>query len=144
MKRRPANDTVQITTQRYSKKLKCKDIEAALINCNGLTTKAAAALGIQFFALKRAIKENATLERILENAEEINLDFAEDKLRTMIDKEIPSAVFFYLKCKGKKRGYEEGHSSATLPTKPILFKYVPATKADIEAANKKKGYAEVE
>jgi DNA invertase Pin-like site-specific DNA recombinase len=27
-------------------------------------------------------------------------------------------------------------------TKPILFKYVPATNADIEAANKKKEYEE--
>lgn len=38
---------------------------------------------------------------------DIALDFAESKLHKLIDDGTPSAIFFFLKCKGKKRGYIE-------------------------------------
>lgn len=40
-------------------------------------------------------------------AEESLLDFAEGKLMKMIDDKVPAAVLFFLKCKGRERGYIE-------------------------------------
>ena len=39
--------------------------------------------------------------------ENVALDYAETKLHNQITKENPTAIIFYLKTKGKKRGYVE-------------------------------------
>jgi len=50
----------------------------------------------------------------IEEREEGLLDFSESKLFSMIDKEVPSAVIFHLKTKGRKRGYVE-HVEHSIP-----------------------------
>lgn len=117
------------------KRVNVKRIIEAFDKCFGLTTEAAKAIGISFEQLKREIKLNPRLQKELDRVEEANLDFAESKLRKLIDKENIPAVLFYLKCKGKKRGYVEHANDVAIQTKPILFKYTPATKADIQKAN---------
>lgn len=46
-------------------------------------------------------------EERIKIAEQTGLDYAESKLFSLIGKEEPSAIYFYLKCKGKHRGYVE-------------------------------------
>ena len=41
----------------------------------------------------------------IDDIENIKLDFVEGKLYKLINDENPSAIFFYLNNKGKKRGY---------------------------------------
>jgi hypothetical protein len=41
----------------------------------------------------------------------------------MIDEGNSAAVFFYLKCKGKKRGFIESAQQQQLPSHPITFNY---------------------
>jgi len=43
----------------------------------------------------------------VDDISEIALDFVEDKLFTLIKDNNPAAIMFFLKCKGKKRGYIE-------------------------------------
>jgi len=57
-------------------------------------------------------------------AEEIALDFAESKLHKLIRDENPSSVFFYLKTKGKKRGYIERQEIDQSSNHQIIFENV--------------------
>jgi hypothetical protein len=43
----------------------------------------------------------------VDEVNEANLDYAESKLQALIRQENPTAIIFYLKTKGKKRGYVE-------------------------------------
>lgn len=43
----------------------------------------------------------------VDEVNESNLDYAESKLQSLIRQENPTAIIFYLKTKGKKRGYVE-------------------------------------
>lgn len=58
-------NTITATSNRQQKKLNCKDIEKALIDQDGLTTKAAQQIGISYFTLKQAIKDNPRLAKVL-------------------------------------------------------------------------------
>lgn len=53
------------------------------------------------------LKIDEDFKKEVEAVSELALDFAESKLHRLIKDEIPSAVFFYLKTKGKGRGYIE-------------------------------------
>jgi len=56
------------------------------------------------------------------DAEESLLDFAESQLQELIKDKNPIAIFFYLKTKGKKRGYiEKQEVQLTKPIEDINF-----------------------
>ena len=133
------DDAIEVPTRKGGKKkalIDTKSVEAALLANMGLTTEASKSLGISLEMLKKAIKDNPKLQKVVEATEEINLDFAESKLRNLIDKENVPAILFFLKCKGKARGYIEHADSNVVPTKPILFTYKPATREEIKEASK--------
>ena len=46
-------------------------------------------------------------KKAVEDISEMGLDFAESQLFSLIQDRHPASVFFYLKCKGKGRGYIE-------------------------------------
>jgi hypothetical protein len=121
-------------TKAQSKKLSLKQIAEAISSSYGFNTQTAKMLGVSYEAFKKELRSNPKLQKVVERVEEENLDYAESKLRCLIDKENVPAILFYLKCKGKKRGFIEGNEGIQAPTKPILFKYVPATKEDIQKA----------
>jgi hypothetical protein len=52
--------------------------------------------------------------------EEIALDFAEGHLHKLIKEGSPAATIFYLKTKGKKRGYIERHELSGPDNQPII------------------------
>jgi len=49
----------------------------------------------------------AEVAKVIEESKERGLDFAEGKLYELMNSKEPSAVYFYLKCKGKERGFFE-------------------------------------
>jgi hypothetical protein len=51
--------------------------------------------------------KNPEFADAVEEVNESNLDYAESKLLSLIRNENPTAIIFYLKTKGKKRGYIE-------------------------------------
>jgi hypothetical protein len=52
---------------------------------------------------------------------DVALDFAESKLHKLIDQGNPAATIFYLKTKGKNRGYIERQEIAVAEKKPLSW-----------------------
>lgn len=86
--------------------------EKALWKSNGLITPAAKSLGITQQALSDRIKKNERLQKARELTTEKMLDAAENTLHKKIyDEENLTASIFYLKTKGRQRGYIERHEN---------------------------------
>jgi len=106
-----------------SGKVTTDEIIEALVAENGMQTLAAKRLKISFNTLKKYIGKDPKVQEVISFIEEHSLDRAEKRLLTMIDEGNTAAVFFYLKCKGKKRGFIESAQQQQMPTHPITFKY---------------------
>jgi len=79
----------------------------ALGNSLGNITLACRAVGISRRTYYNWCKEDKEFEKDCEEVEEKNLDFAESQLLKHIKADNITALIFYLKTKGKKRGYVE-------------------------------------
>jgi hypothetical protein len=84
-----------------------RQIKEALEKNDALISQSAKSLGISRQALSRRIHKNAELEAFLEDVRESTLDIAEGALFKAIRGGKAWAICFYLKCKGKRRGYIE-------------------------------------
>ena len=79
----------------------------------GLITMAARWIGqtygipITHGAISLRVASNEHLRQVRRECEEDGLDFAEYKLLDLIKSGDRTAIIFYLKCKGKERGYIE-------------------------------------
>ena len=82
---------------------------AALQASAGVMAHAARKLGLSRGALHARIHGSKSLMDAWTETMESNLDLAESKLLTAINNGELAAVFFFLKCRGKKRGYVERH-----------------------------------
>lgn len=88
-------------------KTKDEDIIQALFASGGIITYAAKALGVGRQALSTRVNGSEILRTAADEAVERNLDKAENKLLDKIDRGNLVAILFYLKTKGKRRGYIE-------------------------------------
>ena len=92
--------------------LKVAQIEKALIKCNGLITVAAKMLGVTHSAISHRIKKSERLQKVQEDIVEKMIDAAENTLHDKMHNEKNlTASIFYLKTKGKHRGYVEKHQN---------------------------------
>lgn len=82
-------------------------IEAALRNQGGFLSYAAEELNCSQANISQRIKRSERLRKTLREIEESYLDLAESKLLNKVNMEDLGAICFYLKCKGKRRGYIE-------------------------------------
>lgn len=87
--------------------LSIKQIEIALKAKAGFISYAAEALGVTHSAISQRVKRSAHLQKVVYDIQESCLDLAETKLLGKIKSGDLGAICFYLKCKGKKRGYIE-------------------------------------
>lgn len=87
--------------------LKIHQIEKALIKSNGLVTVAAKMLGVTHGAIGNRIKKSERLQRVQDSIVEKKLDMAENVVDEHMSKKSLVASFFYLKTKGKHRGWVE-------------------------------------
>ena len=84
-----------------------KKMLAALERSLGVVTSACKAVGISRQTHYNWLNDDAAYKSEVESIEDIALDFAESQLHKQIqDGEVSSTIFF-LKTKGKKRGYVE-------------------------------------
>lgn len=84
-----------------------KQCEEAIHNSGGFVTEAARQLGISQPALSKRINSSERLKQAMAETRERYLDLAESRLISAIKGGESWAICFYLKCKGKERGYIE-------------------------------------
>lgn len=84
-----------------------KAMVEALEKSLGIVTTACKSVDISRETHYRWLKEDPKYKEAVEGIEDIAIDFAESKLHKQIEKGDTTATIFYLKTKGKKRGYIE-------------------------------------
>ncbi len=102
-----------------------KQIIRALEASGGFQSQAARGLKISPAALSGRIKRNKKLQVALADIQEEHLDLAESQLISAIWDREPWAICFFLKCRGKVRGYSEKPrtSESDSDVKSIEFKF---------------------
>lgn len=80
---------------------------ASLEKTLGNVTKTCSAVGCSRDTFYRYCKEDEEFQKAVEEIENVALDFAESALMVNIGKGKEASVIFYLKTKGKHRGYFE-------------------------------------
>ena len=89
-----------------TKHIKEDAVIEALTKSLGIVTSACKQAGISRYTFYEWMKDPAFKKRV-DDIGDVALDFAESKLHKLIDDGVPSATIFYLKTKGKDRGYVE-------------------------------------
>ena len=79
----------------------------ALKKSLGIVTTACQTVGIDRGTHYNWLKDDAEYKRQVEALDDVVLDFAESKLHQSINNGSDTATIFFLKTKGKKRGYIE-------------------------------------
>ena len=90
---------------RHKRKYNQMQVIDALIAADGALTIAAKRLGTSYRHLKKYIDANEKMTEVLHGIEESILDLAEGTLRKSIEEGDLAATIFFLKTKGKDRGY---------------------------------------
>ena len=107
MKRKPAKHAISDT-----------QIEAAIRAHGGFLTTSAKAVGLSYRQILRRMAKSERLREVRDEVCEAHLDIAEDALVKAVKSGEAWAVCFYLKCKGKGRGYIERESGAVPDVTP--------------------------
>lgn len=76
-------------------------------------------LGVTHQAISYRIQKSPELKKVKEEIENEYLDLAEAQLIEAIRNSEPWAICFFLKCKGKKRGYVEKMTYGTESNEPL-------------------------
>ena len=82
-------------------------IIAAVKESKGLLTLAAQKAGLDYSTVWRYTQKYPSVRKAVEESKEVMLDFAEGKLYQAISAGDNTAIIFFLKTKGKSRGYIE-------------------------------------
>lgn len=82
-------------------------IITAMIKHKGLVSYACKEAKVSRITYYKYYKFDALFRKVIDEIEDTVLDVSESALHGLIAKKEPSAVYFHLKCKGKKRGYVE-------------------------------------
>ena len=90
-----------------SRHIKKESMLEALEQTLGVVTTACKSTGIPRSTFSKWMREDEKFKRSVQDIENIALDFAESQLHTQMKNGNTSATIFYLKTKGKKRGYIE-------------------------------------
>lgn len=90
----------------------------AIKGSQGFVTTIAIRLGCSIATVYNLIKRHPTVAEALEAEREKMLDFAESKLYKQIDAENITAIIFFLKTIGKRRGYIERQEIANYNIDP--------------------------
>ena len=85
----------------------CQNIIEALTKTHGLLSFAAKKAGVSYRTINRYANDFPSVKQAVDDAKESMTDFAEGRLFEKIDKGDTASIIFYLKTKGKSRGYIE-------------------------------------
>ena len=84
-----------------------KLILEALNNSLGVVTDALKSTNLSRTQFYKWMKDDPDFKADVEEVQNVAIDFAESQLYSLISEKNPTAVIFYLKTKGKHRGYIE-------------------------------------
>ncbi len=84
-----------------------KSLIESLEKSLGVVTTACKSSGCSRETFYKYVREDEDFKKAVDDIEGIALDFAESKLHKQIDEGNTAATIFFLKTKGKKRGYIE-------------------------------------
>ncbi|MDB4062242.1 IS630 transposase-related protein, partial [Vicingaceae bacterium] len=84
-----------------------KAVIEALESSLGIVTTACKKVGVGRTTFYQWLKEDEEFAKQVKDIENVALDFAETQLHQQIKDNVPTSTIFYLKTKGKKRGYIE-------------------------------------
>ena len=79
----------------------------ALVKTLGIVTDACKLAKVERTTYYKYLKADPEFAKEVESIEDVALDFAESALHNNIEKGKEASIIFYLKTKGKKRGYIE-------------------------------------
>jgi len=100
--------------------IKKETILSALESSLGVVTTACKKTGIPRSTYYKWLKEDEIFAKKVKDIENVSLDFAESKLFEQMADNNTSATIFYLKTKGRKRGYwEKQQHDITTDDEPI-------------------------
>jgi len=101
-----------------------KALISALEKTLGVVTDACEIVKINRVTYYRYYNDDEDFKRQVDSIQDIALDFAESKLNEQIDSGNITAIIFYLKTKGKKRGYIEKQEIEMKSESTIEYKNV--------------------
>ena len=93
----------------------------ALTKALGIVKMACESVGISRNTHYRWLKEDEAYKEACDNLPEVVLDFAEHHLHKLISQGNPAATIFYMKTKGKHRGYIERQEIEVAEKKPLSW-----------------------
>jgi hypothetical protein len=102
---------------------------AALEKSLGVVSTACKAVDISRQTHYRWMREDDEYKTAVEELSEVAVDFAESHLHKLIRDGNPAATIFFLKTKGKSRGYVERQEIAVAEKKPLSW--FTAENADV-------------
>ena len=103
-------------------KFTVEQIAEALKGSAGIRSGAALSLGCSRSTIANYVERHPDLSKIESEIVESNLDRAEFQLLKAITSGNLTAIIFYLKCKGKHRGYLERHQVEGSGGGPVIVK----------------------
>jgi hypothetical protein len=106
-----------------------KALVEALEKSLGVVSTACKAASISRDTHYRWLKEDPEYKTAVEELSEVAVDFAESHLHKLIRDGNPAATIFFLKTKGKNRGYVERQEIAVAEKKPLSW--FTAENADV-------------
>jgi len=98
-----------------------KAMMKALESCLGLVTQACKKVGISRWTHYQWLKEDEEYKKKCEAIAELVIDMAESSLYKQIHKGNPAATIFFLKTRGKNRGYQEEFQQLAPPKHEIIL-----------------------
>ena len=109
-----------------------KAMVAALEKSLGIVTAACKSVGISRETHYRWAREDEDYKKAVDDISDIALDFAESQLHKQIQNGEVSSTIFYLKTKGKKRGYIEKQEMDLNHSGGVQLIFEKAVKPDYE------------
>lgn len=103
----------------------------ALEQSLGIVTTACIASNVPRATHYYWLREDKDYKAAVEDIENIALDFAESQLHEQIRNSDTAATIFYLKCKGKKRGYIERTEIAGVADQPIIWQETKVYQSEV-------------
>jgi len=113
------------------------EIIDALKSSGGFVSHAAEKLNCSPATIYNYMQRYPSIKAAKEDIETKTLDFAESKLLQAIAEGNMTAIIFFLKCKGKKRGYVEGFQPIGVDGEPLtVIKFVLVENGTSAAGDK--------